>query len=501
MDWNEPEESAPLLKDRLGAQFLGVATVILALATSGYAFKSYVEARYTVRLAAGLIAPGPALLPTGEESLQFNALLADLNTAVEARPIGAAACPAPAPEPLLLRSTIVETCAAPANLLPVARLQPPLRLQPGVAALTPAGSRGERIWLSPLYRPGDPRLVSVVAAGDTMMGSLYPSRAGLNPALIPGVDAARVVGADLAGIFRGADVAFLNLEGPLYDGLRDAAKDCANCFAFRSPEHYGRVLASLGLDVASLANNHSGDFGEAGRTATISALREAGIAAAGLTRGDARTATLILGDGRRVGVAAFAPNAGTLSLNDVAGAEAIVRTLSANHDLVVVSFHGGAEGWGAVRVPDGPEYYLGENRGAVENFAHRMIDAGASLVLGHGPHVPRAVEIYRGRLIAYSLGNFWTYGVVMNYAVSGLGPVLEAWLTPEGAVAGMQIHSTRQAGLGVPRLDPLNEAARYMMYLTRQDYPGTEALLTRQSELFISGKSEPVPTALASSDF
>ena len=107
-----------------------------------------------------------------------------------------------------------------------------------------------------------------------------------------------------------------------------------------------------------------------------------------------------------------------------------------------------------------------------------MIDAGADLVLGHGPHVPRAVEIYKGHLIAYSLGNFWTYSGVMNYAVSGLGPVVEAWLTPDGTLAGFSLVSTRQAGLGVPRLDPLDEAGRYVLYLTRTDFPGTASRLS-----------------------
>jgi hypothetical protein len=91
--------------------------------------------------------------------------------------------------------------------------------------------------------------------------------------------------------------------------------------------------------------------------------------------------------------------------------------------------------------------------------------------------VPRAVEVYKGHLIAYSLGNFWTYSGVQTYAVSGLGPVLEAWLTPDGNIAGFSLHSTRQAGLGVPRLDPMGEAGRYVLYLTKSDFPGTASLL------------------------
>jgi len=356
-----------------------------------------------------------------------------------------------------------------------ARAQPPLKLQPGLRGTLADFSGGERIWLSGARGPRDPLLVRIAAAGDVMMGDA--ASGDLNPALRRGADVAHVIGRDLADIFRRADVAFVNLEGVLYDGGQPRAKDCANCFSFRSPEYYSGILASLGIDVVSLANNHSGDYGEAGRDATVAALARAGIAGAGLARADARTATLVLPDGRKVGVAAFATNAGTTKLTDLSHAEAIVAALARTHDIVVVSFHGGAEGWAETRVPRGAEYYLGEFRGDVTRFAHRMVEAGADMVVGHGPHVPRAVEIYRGRLIAYSLGNFWTYTGVINYAVSGLGPVIEAWLEPDGRLAGLTIHSTRQAGLGVPRLDPLDEAARFVRYLTKKDFPATHSLL------------------------
>ncbi len=330
------------------------------------------------------------------------------------------------------------------------------------------------IWLSAAYAPDSPGIVRVVAAGDTMMGS---SDNALNPDIKPGVDAAALVGAPLAGLFRKADIAFVNLEGPLYDGKDATAKACTNCFAFRSPTRYADVLASLGVDVVSMANNHSGDFGEAGRVSTMAALRSHDIAFAGLDRDGARTATLKLADGRTAALIAFAPNHGTLNLNAVAAAAAMVRQLKREHTLVIVSFHGGAEGWTNVHVPKAHEIFFGEDRGDVMAFAHAVIDAGADLVIGHGPHVPRAVEIYKDRLIAYSLGNFWTYNGVVNYAVSGLGPVLEAYLAPDGTIAGVALHSSRQAGLGVPRLDPLDEAARYVLYLTRADFPGTAVRL------------------------
>jgi hypothetical protein len=346
---------------------------------------------------------------------------------------------------------------------------PPPVLQQAVEAEA-APPPGSRIWLSTEYQPGDKRLVDVVAGGDVMMGS---RDSGLNPAIRPGADAAALIGAGLAGIFRRADLAFVNLEGPLYDGDAASAKNCGRCFSFRSPVSYADVLQSLNIKAVSLANNHSGDFGEAGRLSTMAALLVRGIGFGGLDRDGARSATVRLKDGREAAVIAFAPNSGTLDLNDIPAAAKRIRALKETHALVIVSFHGGGEGWDRVHVADGDEEFAGEDRGDVKAFAHAAIDAGADLVIGQGPHVPRAVELYRGRLIAYSLGNFWTYEGVMTYAVSGLGPVLEAWLAPDGSIAGFVIHSTRQAGLGVPHLDPDDEAARYVYYLTKSDFPET----------------------------
>jgi poly-gamma-glutamate capsule biosynthesis protein CapA/YwtB (metallophosphatase superfamily) len=371
---------------------------------------------------------------------------------------------APASQPRMHIAAIAPPRDPVASVAPAQpRLQPAARADGTQAATT-------TLWLSKDYRPGSPGLVDVVAAGDVMMGS---SDAGLNPAIRPGSDAAALIGGDLAGIFRKADIAFVNLEGPLYDGPGASVKNCGSCFSFRSPTYYAGVLRSLGVDVVSMANNHSGDFGEAGRESTMSALRAHGIGFAGLDRDDARTAILALPNGRKAAVVAFAPNSGTLNLNDLPRAEAIVRDLRKTHDLVIVSFHGGGEGWAYVHVAKTSEFFDGEDRGNVVAFAHGVIDAGADLVIGQGPHVPRAMELYRGRLIAYSLGNFWTYSGVVTYAVSGLGPVLETWLAPDGTVAGIAIHSSRQAGLGVPHIDPMNEAARYMLYLTKSDFPET----------------------------
>jgi hypothetical protein len=139
-------------------------------------------------------------------------------------------------------------------------------------------------------------------------------------------------------------------------------------------------------------------------------------------------------------------------------------------DIVVVSFHGGAEGTGAQNVPKRTEIYAGERRGDLPAFAHAVIDAGADLVLGHGPHVMRGMEIYKDRLINYSLGNFCTYGWFQLVDELGLTMVLETELAPDGKFISGKIHAAKQDGRGIPVLDPSGEAIRVVRNLSTVDF-------------------------------
>lgn len=332
----------------------------------------------------------------------------------------------------------------------------------GPAGIPPApGASGER------------ETVRVIAVGDIMMGTDFPDSSYLDPRLVPGVRPEEVVGRELVAVLRSGDVVFGNQEGSLFDGVGDS-KRCRNmdaCYAFRSPEWYAGLLSDMGFNLVSLANNHSGDFLEAGREATMEALRRHGIAFGGLDRPGAVTGTLELKDGTRVGLAGFSPNKGTLSIHDPARMRRIVRDLDRTHDLVLVSFHGGAEGADHTHVPREPEEFYGERRGDVYAFAHEAVDAGADVVIGHGPHVPRAVEVYRDRFIAYSLGNFWTWARFNLTGPNGLAPILDLELDRDGRLLNARIHSARQTGLGSPTIDPGAGAARLISDLTAEDMP------------------------------
>ena len=239
------------------------------------------------------------------------------------------------------------------------------------------------------------------------------------------------------------------------------------CFVFRSPTRYATWLRDAGFDVMSLANNHAQDFGDPGRTSSMQALDAVGIRHSGRDGDVAEWTTR----GRRFALVAFAPNVGSHQLNDLVRAQEIVSGLAANHDIVIVSFHGGAEGDGASKLPFARELYAGEDRGDVVEFAHTVIDAGADVVLGSGPHVMRAVELYRDRLVAYSLGNFATYYGISVNGIRGTSGVLTARVADDGRFIDARFTPTVQIRPGGPQPDPQKRALLQLRDLTREAFP------------------------------
>lgn len=308
-------------------------------------------------------------------------------------------------------------------------------------------------------------LISIVAVGDIMMGSNYPSSASLPP------NDGKDILSGVSEVLQNADITIGNLEGTLLNS-GGKAKDCGeHCHAFRMPEHYAGYLKDAGFDYMNLANNHSGDFGILGRETTMSTLKEYDIKYAGL---EAAETSIIKSGNTKIGFAGFAPNWGTCDINNLPKAKKIVSDLKKECDIVIVCFHGGAEGSGAQRVKNETEYYLGEKRGNVVEFSHGVIDAGADLVLGSGPHVSRAMELYEGKLIAYSLGNFCTYGKFGISGVLGLAPILKVYVDEKGNFVKGEIISAIQKGRGIPVLDEGNKAAQIIAKLTQMDFTNTK---------------------------
>ncbi len=216
----------------------------------------------------------------------------------------------------------------------------------------------------------------------------------------------------------------------------------------------------------SLANNHARDFGEEGRLASMRTLADAGLHHSGL-EGD--FATMMVND-LRVAVLAYAVTRNSNLLLDYDIAKATVAGFAGTHDIVIVSFHGGAEGRNVTHLPFGEEEYFGEPRGDVVKFSRMVVDAGADLVIGHGPHVVRAMENYHDRLIAYSLGNFATYYGISVEGIKGIAPILVVTLDGDGSFVEGKIHSTVQLRPDGPSIDPENHALKLMRGLSIEDF-------------------------------
>lgn len=306
--------------------------------------------------------------------------------------------------------------------------------------------------------------LTIIGVGDIMMGTNYPDEGYLPPN--KGSDLLR----DVKPILQNADVTFGNLEGVILDDGGDA-KYCRNpkvCYIFRSPEYMLNHLKGAGFDVLSTANNHAGDFGDPGRKNTARALDSLGFYHAGQTTHPYST---FMVDGMKYGFAAFAPNTGTMSIHDLDKAGKIVSMLDSISDVVIVSFHGGAEGSKYQNVTRESEVFYGENRGNVYDFSHKMIDAGADIIFGHGPHVTRAVDIYKNRFIIYSLGNFCTYARFNLKGDNGLAPIIKVFTNPEGEFLKAEITPIVQRAPGGPKIDADGRVITKLRELTEKDFP------------------------------
>ncbi len=307
--------------------------------------------------------------------------------------------------------------------------------------------------------------LTIIAVGDIMLGTNYPNASYLPPN--DGKDVMAAVGS----ILEKGDLTVGNLEGVIHGPDAAEGKICSDpkyCYLFKSPDHYVDHFVSSGFDFLCVANNHINDFGSIGREHTLALLDEAGISYAGVT--DHPTSILEV-NGLSVGFAGFSPNRGTQSITDYDLVERTVQALSATCDVVVVSFHGGAEGEEHEHVLPGTETYLGENRGDPIRLARVAIDAGADVIWGHGPHVPRAVDLYKDRFIAYSLGNFATYARFSLKGSKSFVPILELEIRPDGSFVSAQIHSALQKDNGGPRPDAGAHAYQRIESLTRADRP------------------------------
>lgn len=310
--------------------------------------------------------------------------------------------------------------------------------------------------------------------GDIMMGTTFPD--SIHGTALPKDGGAHLFD-DARTVTRRVDIAAGNLEGSFIDGpgRRRPMGNPRTYFIFRMPTSYVTNLTDAGFDVMGIANNHINDFGQPGRTSTMRTLRDAKLPAVGLK--DSCETAILTRKGLRVGVTQFGHGANNLDVNDLNELRRMVGEMRRECDIVVVAFHGGAEGTAHTHVTGRPETYVGERRGNVKEFARKAIDFGADVVYGHGPHVPRGAELYKGHIIFYSLGNFCTPFRMGISGATGYAPIAEVRVDAHGRFIDGRIHSLIQhRGIG-PRFDPSHSAARMIKRLSQEDFPESPLII------------------------
>lgn len=309
--------------------------------------------------------------------------------------------------------------------------------------------------------PTSPGEYTITAVGDIMMGSDLRGPDRLPP--FEGTQLFAGVEEHLKG-----DIVFGNHEGTLTTHPSSTkCKPGSMCYAFRTPPTYAANLKEAGFNLINLANNHISDFGHQGLKDTIKALQANGLVHFGT---HSKPYTTVNANGLKVGILGAGAFSCCLHVDQISKAQAIVRKLKTENDMVIVSFHAGAEGLKASNVPQGPEYFYGENRGDLRKFSHAMIDAGADLLLGHGPHTVRGLEIYKNKLIAYSLGNFLGY---LGFNTSGhlkYTMILQTTFDQKGSLKSVRVLPLVLSAHVIPSLDPKGRVITLLNRLSREDF-------------------------------
>jgi len=291
------------------------------------------------------------------------------------------------------------------------------------------------------------RLRTLIATGDVI-----PARATDGAVRARGDDFLYPVAATKE-ITASADLTVINLEAPLIEGCPPHNSG----FTFCGRPGFVQALLEAGVDVATLENNHIGNYGPQGIAETVAHLEAADIAWA-----DRQTPALFEVRGLRFGLLAFN---GVGEAIDRRAMAAGIQDLRPQVDVLVVAFHWGAE---YVSLPQ-PAPGLAPDD-PVE-IAHLAVEAGADLIIGNHPHWVQALEVYRGKLIVYAHGNFifdqmWSYetrvGVIGRYTfydnallrVDFIPVLIEDYVQPrplEGAEAQAVLDRMREASQALSR--------------------------------------------------
>jgi hypothetical protein len=250
----------------------------------------------------------------------------------------------------------------------------------------------------------------------------------------------------------------------------DTAAVRPGCYAFRTPTALAPRLVDAGFTHLNLANNHANDYGPAGRASTERTLDSLGLRLYG-PLGRIAIDTVRRGDSvTTVGLVGFTTYPYAYDLLDIARSAAVVDSVRPLVDLLIVTFHGGSEGARALHLGETAESLGREPRGELRRWARAVIDAGADAVIGHGPHVLRGIEFYRGKPVAYSLGNFVTYRGFNLDGPLGVTGVLQLEFAPDRRLRSARLVPMVQRPREGPAPDPDRTALELVRRLSVEDF-------------------------------
>lgn len=320
------------------------------------------------------------------------------------------------------------------------------------------------------------RIITITAVGDIMTGTNFPDNTYL-PA-----DSGKNLFKPILHYVESSDIVFGNLEGVFLNsgGKVKRCDDMSKCYAFRMPENSINLFKDAGFNLLNMANNHIGDFGDTAKKITVDILKKAEIEFAGLNK---YPFTIFTKNNIKYGFIGVSPFNGTPDYTKPDTIYQMIKHLDSLCDIVIVSMHGGGEGNNFRHITKKSEIFYDEDRGNPYSFAHKAIDCGADIILGHGPHVTRAVEIYKNRFIAYSLGNFCTYARFNLKNFNGFAPIIRINLNSKGEFISGKIISIKQEGEGGPIPDENNNALKQIIELTGFDFPEFKLQINENGEI------------------
>lgn len=298
----------------------------------------------------------------------------------------------------------------------------------------------------------DTLILTISLMGDIVLGDVNKER-------IP-PDSGFILFEKVKNFIEESHISFANFEGVFNIDVSNRRKEHLFIFPLSSL----KGLRKSTIKGLSIANNHIYDGGEKAAIKTYETLKKEGFIVSGL-KGTFDTFRI---KNLKLGFIAYSVYDYTNNLLDERDLE-ILDVLEKEVDILIVSIHAGAEGDSVMHVRDKFEYFYGEKRGNVKRLSRYLVDNGADVVFGHGPHVIRGIEIYKERIIAYSLGNFGCfYGLNLNYP-RNISFILKVKVNSRGEFIEGEVIPLILKSPGVPEYDSEERAIKILEELIKED--------------------------------